>query len=64
MMHPKCLHAALAGKKISALQRSNARFQEGEVSFFRGFLHFYKELNKTVKLGKGMTFKVAAVMQF
>lgn len=64
VMHPKCLHAALISRELSALQRSNASFQEEQVFLFRGFLHFYKELNKTAKLRKGMTFKVAAVIQF
>lgn len=38
--------------------------RRNKFSFFRGFLHFYKELNKTARLRKGMTFKVAAVIQF
>lgn len=64
VMNLKCLHSALVGKELAALQRSNSSLQEGKISFFRGFLHFYKELNKTAKLRKGMIFKVAAVMQF
>lgn len=44
-------------QRAAALQRSNTSFQEAEVSFFRGFLHFYKEPNKTAELGKGNDFQ-------
>lgn len=40
VMHPKCLHSALVGRELGALQRSNTSFQEREVSFFRGVLAF------------------------